>query len=136
MNPEEILKKPYARTFLVDKDTGGVTALILEFPGCIAEGNDYQEAWASLNRVAESWLIASHAQGLAIPEPFETWEDPEDRRAVMRLIPLWQAVERWRDKLKIHGMEELRGSDPVALLDLAKALLKIVGYVKHGENEE
>lgn len=126
MIPEDILRKPYARTFLMDPESGVYTALILEFPGCISDGPTLEEANANLNRVAESWLLASHAQGLKIPEPFE------NRQGVMKLTKLWDVVVRWRDKHQVTCEEAIIQTDDVnlSLPDLAEAALKVTGYLE------
>jgi predicted RNase H-like HicB family nuclease len=44
-------------------------AEILEFPGCFAQGNTPEEAYANLEKAAESWIDTSISQGQQIPEP-------------------------------------------------------------------
>ncbi len=65
---EHYLKAPYARVLLPDRD-GGYTAEILEFPGCIAEGDTGEEALRNLESAAASWIEAQLEQGQSIPEP-------------------------------------------------------------------
>jgi len=65
----EILERPYSRSFIPDPDVGGYTALIQEFPGCIAEGETLEEANRNLERAAESWIEGCLAHGAEIPEP-------------------------------------------------------------------
>jgi predicted RNase H-like HicB family nuclease len=62
------LKKPYARILTPDP-TGVYVAQILEFPGCVAEGDTPQEAYEKLEAAAESWVYAMLDGGQAIPEP-------------------------------------------------------------------
>lgn len=138
MNVEEILKRPYARVFLQDEATGRLTGLILEFPGCIAEGKDAQEAWDRLNDAATVWLTAHIANNRSpeVPEPFEPL-NPQSRQSVSRLVPLWNAVTKWRDKHKVTGDECLYQRDSVNedLGTLAEKTLKVVGYYKYPEDE-
>lgn len=65
---KEILKKGYARRLTPD-ESGGFVATILEFPGCIAEGETPGEAYSNLNESAESWVIAALETGYPIREP-------------------------------------------------------------------
>jgi predicted RNase H-like HicB family nuclease len=65
----EILKLPYARILTPDADGRGYTAEVLEFPGCIAEGDTPQEAYANLEDTAKSWIETTLELGQDIPEP-------------------------------------------------------------------
>lgn len=69
----EILKRPYARILTPDPD-GRVTAEIMEFPGCVAYGNNNVEALARLEEVAVEWIDAALEQGQEIPEPMDNAE--------------------------------------------------------------
>ncbi len=73
-NPEELLKEPYLRMLIPDKETGTYTAQIMEFPGCIAEGNSPEEAYDALEKVAVSWIEAAVDSGQDIPQPLSTFE--------------------------------------------------------------
>src|SRR5438045_190240 len=64
------LRMPYAR-LLVPEEDGGYRAEILEFPGCIAEGDDAAEALSELEAAAEDWLEAALEMGSPIPPPLE-----------------------------------------------------------------
>jgi predicted RNase H-like HicB family nuclease len=44
-------------------------AEILEFPGCFAQGDTPADAYATLEKAAESWIDTSISQGQQIPEP-------------------------------------------------------------------
>jgi predicted RNase H-like HicB family nuclease len=65
------LKRPYGRVVVPEQD-GTFRAEIVEFPGCIAVGDTAAEALANLERVADSWLQATIAKGLHVPEPIES----------------------------------------------------------------
>lgn len=67
---KEYLKEPYSRVLVPESD-GTYSADILEFPGCFAEGKTPNEAYANLERVAESWIEAALEQGQEIPAPIE-----------------------------------------------------------------
>src|SRR6266481_3148746 len=71
MDPAEIMKRPYARLVL-PHDDGTVSAEIVEFPGCFAEGANAAEALAKLDEVAIDWIAATLEQGHSIPEPMES----------------------------------------------------------------
>lgn len=67
---KEYLKEPYSRVLVPEAD-GTYSADILEFPGCFAEGRTPDEAYANLEKVAESWIEAALEQGQEIPAPVE-----------------------------------------------------------------
>ncbi len=71
VKPAEYLKRPYGRVVVPESD-GTFQAEIIEFPGCIAVGDIAGEALANLERVADSWLQATIAKGLRVPEPIES----------------------------------------------------------------
>ena len=71
MTPREYLRRPYTRTLIPDQDTGTFTALIAEFPGCIAQGDSVDEAYARLEKAAEGWIEAALELGQSVPEPRE-----------------------------------------------------------------
>jgi predicted RNase H-like HicB family nuclease len=66
--PEEYLKEPYSR-ILVPAEEGGFSAEMLEFPGCIAEGETAEEALQNLEAAARSWIEAALEQDQEIPLP-------------------------------------------------------------------
>jgi predicted RNase H-like HicB family nuclease len=67
---KDYLKEPYSRVLVPESD-GTYSADILEFPGCFAEGKTPNEAYANLERIAESWIEAALEQGQDIPAPIE-----------------------------------------------------------------
>lgn len=69
----EYLKAPYAR-ILIPNEEGGFTAEVLEFPGCIAEGETADEAIRNLERVAKTWIETSLNQGKEIPLPCSDYD--------------------------------------------------------------
>src|SRR5262245_42092901 len=70
VKPAEYLRRPYGRVVVPESD-GTFRAEIMEFPGCIAIADTAAEALANLESVAESWLQATIAKGLRVPEPIE-----------------------------------------------------------------
>jgi len=67
--PRDYLTKPYARVLTPDAEYGGYTAEILEFPGCVTEGDTPDEALENLEAAAEGWIEAALSMGQDIPEP-------------------------------------------------------------------
>ncbi len=67
-SPERYLAQPYAR-ILIPEASGGVSAELLEFPGCFAEGETANEAFANLEKAASSWIEVALSQGQEIPLP-------------------------------------------------------------------
>jgi predicted RNase H-like HicB family nuclease len=70
--PEEYLKEPYFRVIIPDEESGTFTALIWEFPGCIAQGNTLQEAYEHLEDAAKYWIDAALDLKQEIPAPFQS----------------------------------------------------------------
>ena len=70
IDPQEILKKPYARRLTPD-ECGGYVATIQEFSGCIAEGDSAELAMQNLEAAAASWLKAAAEFGQPIPDPLD-----------------------------------------------------------------
>jgi len=66
---EQYLAEPYSIVLVPDKEAGGYTAMISEFPGCIAEGESAEDAIANVREAAVDWIQAAHLQGQDIPEP-------------------------------------------------------------------
>jgi predicted HicB family RNase H-like nuclease len=71
---KDYLKQPYSRVVIPDEETGTFTGQILEFPGCISEGNTLQETYERLEETALSWIEAALDLGHDIPEPICTSE--------------------------------------------------------------
>lgn len=73
-NVRDYLKKPYARILTPDEEFGGYTAEILEFPGCVTEGDTADEALGNLEVAAEGWIEATLNANQRIPEPSDSQE--------------------------------------------------------------
>jgi len=72
MNPAEYLRLPYSWCFIPSYEDGefsGYTSYILEFPGCISEGENLFIAEENLFRAAYGWIRAALDLGQEIPEP-------------------------------------------------------------------
>ena len=44
-------------------------AEVPELPGCMADGESYQEAVKNVETIIEEWIATAHALGRPIPEP-------------------------------------------------------------------
>lgn len=67
---EEFADLPYTRAIIPDGD--GYSATVLEFPGCVAQGDTPDEIITAINRAAASWIAAALSCGQTIPEPAKT----------------------------------------------------------------
>ena len=67
-SPDRYLAQPYVRILIPDAN-GGFSAELLEFPGCFAEGETANEAFANLEKAASSWVEVALSQGQEIPPP-------------------------------------------------------------------
>jgi predicted RNase H-like HicB family nuclease len=79
---DEILKRSYSRV-LRPAEEGGYNAEILEFPGCVTQGETLEEAYANLEDAARGWLEAVIELGQNVPEP--TAENEYSGKIVLRL---------------------------------------------------
>jgi predicted RNase H-like HicB family nuclease len=68
----DYLKEPYSR-ILIPVD-GTYSAKVLEFHGCFAQGKTPEEAYANLEKAAESWIEAALSQGQEIPPPLASYD--------------------------------------------------------------
>lgn len=69
---EKYLKEPYSRVLIPDDESGTYTAVILEFPGCIAQGDTPQEAYEHLEDAAKDWIAAALDLRQEIPSPSQS----------------------------------------------------------------
>jgi predicted RNase H-like HicB family nuclease len=83
LTPGEILSAPYSRVVVPDPETKTFTARILEFPGCVAQGDSVEEAYERLQSAAKSWVEAALDLGQKIPDPLE--EQIYSGRVLVRL---------------------------------------------------
>lgn len=97
MNKEEIeriLSLPYSRILTPDP-SGGFTAEILEFPGCVAEGETVDVAYMALNESAKEWIVAAEASGFKIPDPRSSAPPTMKCWIVMAEAPRRRGAEVW-----------------------------------------
>jgi len=69
---KDYLKEPYSR-ILIPVD-GTYSSKVLEFHGCFAQGNTLEEAYANLEKAAESWIEVALSQGQEIPPPLASYD--------------------------------------------------------------
>lgn len=62
------LRHPYARV-VIPVEPNSFHAEILEFPGCFAQGETVEKAYANLEIAAESWIDSCLARGQEVPQP-------------------------------------------------------------------
>ena len=74
LTAQEYLKRPYTLLMIPDAETGTYTAQVLEFPGCVAEGETLGEAYERLEQAAISWVEAALDLGQEIPSPASEYE--------------------------------------------------------------
>lgn len=77
----DYLRQPYAR-IIVPEDDGSYRGEIMEFPGCIANGEDAASALYSLEGVASAWITSALESGQPIPDPIELSSDFSGRLAL------------------------------------------------------
>jgi predicted RNase H-like HicB family nuclease len=68
---ERILSAPYARLVIPDVESGTFTGRILEFPGCVSQGDSAEEAYRNLEEAGKEWVRAALDLGQEIPAAFE-----------------------------------------------------------------
>ena len=81
--PNEYLKAPYCRVVIPDYETGTFTARVMEFPGCVTQGDTIAQAHERLERAAEDWIKTALDLGQDIPSPAE--EESYSGRILVRL---------------------------------------------------
>jgi Uncharacterized conserved protein len=74
VNIDEVLKRPYARV-ITPAPEGGYTAEVVEFPGCVTQGETVEEAYANLEDAARGWLEAVIEAHQPVPEPLAAAAD-------------------------------------------------------------
>jgi len=71
---------------LSQKDGGGYIATVPELPGCMSDGETYEEALLNVKEAIKEWIDTAKARGQNIPEPI-VYHDDEDYsgRLVIRI---------------------------------------------------
>ena len=70
-NVEYYMSLPYTTIIDAVNDEGGFyyVGRIMEFEGCISDGDTKEEALQSLNQAMELWIETKLANGFEVPEP-------------------------------------------------------------------
>ena len=73
MKPTDVLSKPYHHVFVPD-ESGGYSAMILEFNGCFSQGETLDEAEKNLQLASIAWVGSCLKRGIPIPAPMEMYD--------------------------------------------------------------
>ena len=69
------------------KDGGGFIALVPELPGCMSDGETYEEAIKNVKGAIDDWIKAATFRGQPIPEPIQYVDDDDFSGKLMIRIP-------------------------------------------------
>jgi predicted RNase H-like HicB family nuclease len=71
MKTDEYLKLPYNIIIrhTVDKSGSYYFATVLEFDGCMSDGDTYQEAFENIQEAMAGWIETKLANGFPVPPP-------------------------------------------------------------------
>jgi antitoxin HicB len=122
MTPNEYLQQPYAR-IVIPLEEGGFHAELLEFFGCIAQGETAAEAYANLETAAESWIENALEQGHEIPLPSSVVD--YSGRIVLRLpqtLHQQAALFALRDQISLNTFLVSAVANKVGAEDLYKSM--------------
>ena len=62
------MRKKYYKVIFEPQDEGGYTTTVPSLPGCISEGDTYDEALVNIKEAIELYLESLQADGLPIPD--------------------------------------------------------------------
>jgi predicted RNase H-like HicB family nuclease len=65
------MSRSYTAVFEREED-GGFSVTVPDLPGCVSQGDDYDEALANIREAIEGYIEALKADGLPVPEPHTT----------------------------------------------------------------
>ncbi len=51
------------------EEDGGYSAWVPDLPGCASQGDNYEEALASIREAIEGYIEAHRTEGVPLPEP-------------------------------------------------------------------
>lgn len=71
LKPNYCLNRPYTIEVLreTDAENPGWAARVVELPGCLTQGDTFEELGEMIQDAMRAWLEAALEQGMAIPEP-------------------------------------------------------------------
>lgn len=106
-----IAARPYARMLIPDIEDGGYVARVLEFPGCVSEGDAPNDAIENIEDALRLIVESMIERGDAIPEPLADRE--YSGRLNLRIPPTLHARATERAVLEGVSLNRLL-SDAVA----------------------
>ncbi len=71
---ERLAARPYVRMLIPDIEDGGYVARVLEFPGCISEGDTPDEAIANVEDALRGVIAVMLEHNTPIPDPLSEHE--------------------------------------------------------------
>jgi antitoxin HicB len=80
---EHYVRAPYSRLLTPDEESGTYTAKILEFGGCVTQGDTPEEAYVRIDDMMRHWIRSELRAGHEIPTPHALRE--YSGRLVLRL---------------------------------------------------
>jgi predicted RNase H-like HicB family nuclease len=63
------MKSNYSVQFIWSDEDGCYLAQVPELPGCVSDGQTYQQALENLQVILEEWIETARAEGMPIPTP-------------------------------------------------------------------
>lgn len=97
---DRIAARAYVRMLIPDIEDGGYVARVLEFPGCISEGDTPDEAIANVDEALRGIIASMLDRNDAIPEPLS--EHEYSGRLNLRIPPSLHA--RAAERAAIEGV--------------------------------
>lgn len=66
---EEYLELPYTIEVIRDEEDGGLAARVVELPGCLTQGDTFEELGEMIEDAMRGWIEVCLEDGIPIPEP-------------------------------------------------------------------
>ena len=86
INNERIFDYKIEINKLSDADGGGFLATVPQLPGCMSDGETYEEAVQNVKGAIDDWIKAAKFRGQEIPEPMPYIDEEEySGRLVIRI---------------------------------------------------
>jgi predicted RNase H-like HicB family nuclease len=119
---EDILAKGYSRIVIPEED-GRFFAEVLEFQGCVSQGDTPAEAYANINEAAANWVRSTLEHGGTVPEPL-AGEDASGRFALRLPRSLHARLVKLaaRERVSVNQCIVNALSESVATSELADVL--------------
>lgn len=72
---------------LSEKDGGGFIAFVPELPGCMSDGETYEEAVKNIKGAIDDWIKTAIIRGQEIPKPIQYTDDDDYSGKLLIRIP-------------------------------------------------